>query len=277
MKKYYTFIVLAMATAMIASCKDNNKKAEEAADATAEVVEAAKTILTDDVLATIDDFAIIYLDESNNFDVQEFITSGLTEKDKMIKPDYLLDPAQTSGLVTRSQKFAALAILSSERAIRAAYGMPVEKSTEAIVRLCAELNHPLTHDDISNLKTSDRIRKFYEVCKERGELDYFWKLNSAFMAEFLYLMVCNPDPFLNNLTDEQWASFKKRYDSYLHTVRILANYDEEIASVVNIINETNSISNEEEASGIFDTKESGMQRILQAKDKYIARRNALLE
>lgn len=49
MKKYYLFIALAMVAAMTVSCKNNNKKAKEAAEATAEVVEAAKTILADDV------------------------------------------------------------------------------------------------------------------------------------------------------------------------------------------------------------------------------------
>lgn len=38
-----------MVAAMTVSCKNNNKKAKEAAEATAEVVEAAKTILADDV------------------------------------------------------------------------------------------------------------------------------------------------------------------------------------------------------------------------------------
>ena len=265
-----------MVAAMTVSCKNNKKKAENNGS-TEEVVEVAKTILADDVLATIDQYGEIYLDECGNYDIQEFIASYLTDEEKMVKPDYLLDPAQISGLVTKSQKFAALAILSSERPIREVYGMPVEKSVEAQVRLALDINYPFHNNELKDLKTSDKIRRFYEVCKERGELAYFWKLNSAFMTEFLYLIVNNPEPFLNNLTDEQWNSFKNRYESCLHTVRVLAEYDEEIASVMSIMNETNSVSNDEEASSIFATKESGIQRILEAKDKYIARRNTLLE
>ena len=274
MKKYYLFIALAMVAAMSVSCKNNNKKLQKA---NAEVVEAAKTVLADDVLATIDEYGQIYLDECSNYDIQEFIAAHLTDEEKLVKPDYLLDPAQTSGLVTKSQKFAALAILSSERTIREAYGMPVEKSVEAQARLALDINYPFHNNELKDLKTSDKIRRFYEVCKERGELAYFWKLNSAFMTEFLYLMVYNPDLFLNNITDEQWSSFRKRYDSFLSTVRILAKYDEEIASIVNIINETNSVSNDEETSEAFATKESGINKIIENKDKYIARRNALLK
>ena len=272
MKKYCLFIALAMVAGMTVSCK-NNKKAE----ADAEVVEVTKTILADDVLATIDELAKTYSNESNNFDVPEFITSYLSEEEKMIRPDYLLDPAKTSELITKSQKVAALAILCSEKPIRSAYGMPVEDSEEAIARLVAELNHPLSVDELKDLKPSEGIRRFYESSKESGELAYFWQLNSAFMTEFLFLIVNNPEPVLNNLTDEQWSLFKERYESCLQAVRVLAEYDEEIASVLSIMNETNSVSNDEEASVAFATKESGIQKILEAKDKYIARRNALLE
>lgn len=277
MKKYYLFIIiiLAVSVVMFASCK-NNKRAETNED-TAEVVETAKKILADDVLATIDEFGEIYIDECGNFDIQEFIASNLTDEEKMIKPDYLLDPAQTRSLVTKSQKFAALAILVSERTIRTAYDMPKEETVEAIIHLAADLNYPLHYEELKDLKTSEKIRRLYEVCKAKGELTYFWQLNSAFMTEFLYLIVCNPELFLNNLTDEQWSSFKKRYDSFLHTVRVLADYDEEMASVMNIINETNCVSSDEEASDIFATKESGIQKILESKDKYITRRNALLK
>lgn len=274
--KKFLFIALAMVAAMTVSCKNNNKRIENN-DATEKVVEAAKTILTDDVLATIDEYGQIYLDECGNYDIQKFITSHLTDEEKMVKPDYLLDPAQTSGLVTKSQKFAALAILSAEGTIREAYGMPVEKLVEAKVHLALDLNYPVNTDELKDWKTSDKIRRLYEVCKERGELVYFWQLNSAFMTEFLYLMVCNPDLFINNITDEQWSSFKKRYDSFLRTVRILAEYDEEMATIMNIIKETSSVSSDEEVSEIFATKESGIHRLLEDKDKYIARRNALLK
>lgn len=72
-------------------------------------------------------------------------------------------------------------------------------------------------------------------------------------------MVCNPDLFINNITDEQWSSFKKRYDSFLRTVRILAEYDEEMATIMNIIKETSSVSSDEEVSEI----------LLQKKVEYI--------
>ena len=272
--KKFLFIALAMVAAMSVSCKNNNKKLQKA---NAEVVEAAKTVLADDVLATIDEYGQIYLDECSNYDIQKFIAAHLTDEEKLVKPDYLLDPAQTSGLVTKSQKFAALAILAAEGTIRKAYGMPVEKSVEAHVRLALDINYPFHNNELKGLKTSDKIRRLYEVCKERGELVYFWQLSSAFMTEFLYLMVCNPDLFINNITDEQWSSFKKCYDSFLRTVRILAEYDEEMATIMNIIKETSSVSSDEEVSEIFATKESGIHRLLENKDKYIARRNALLK
>ena len=95
------------------SCK-NNKNAENN-EATAEVVEAAKTILADDVLATIDEFVQTYVNEAGKIDVAAVISSSLTEEEKLIKPDYLLEAAQANELVTKSQKVNALAVQAELR------------------------------------------------------------------------------------------------------------------------------------------------------------------
>ena len=275
MKKYYLFIALAMVAVMNVSRK-NNKKAE-ASEADAEVVEAAKTVLADDVLATIDEFAKIYTDENNFFDVPKFITSCLSEEEKMIKPDYLLDPASTSELITKSQKVAALAILCLEKSIRTAYGMPGEASAEAIERLCAELNYPLANDDFKDLKASDRIRQFYEICKESGELASFWQFNFVVINELAYLISQNPDIFFRNITEEQFATFYTRYKSCYAAVKEIANYDEEVAAALKALEENRCVSSSEESAKAYGSLANAKRTMTNSKEVYAARRAALLK
>ena len=227
MKKYYLFIALAMVAAMTVSCK-NNKKAEEAAEATEEVVEAAKTILADDVLATIDELAQTFADEAENINVTEIISSSLTDEEKLVKPDYLLEADQVNALVTKSQKVAALAILALERHVRLAYEMPTENTDEVLAHLTAELNHPVPADNPNNLTPTEKIRNTYEQCKKDGELSYFWRFALALQVEASYLISKNPDVFFRNLTEEQYHAFAKRFKAVTYAVKTLAEYDPEI-------------------------------------------------
>ncbi len=187
------------------SCK-NNKNAENN-EATAEVVEAAKTILADDVLATIDEFVQTYVNEAGKIDVAAVISSSLTEEEKLIKPDYLLEAAQANELVTKSQKVNALAV----------------------------------------------------------------------QAELRYLIANNPEPFFRSISDEQWASCSNRYASCIDAVRVLAEYDEDIAAFEEKFNETRSAANDEEADIVYATKEGAKQRIIESKENIIKLRNDILK
>ena len=274
MKKYYLFIALAMVAAMSVSCK-NNKKAE-ANEADAEVVEAAKTILADDVLATIDEIGKTYIDESGKIDVQKAIASSLTEDEKLIKPDYLLDPAQANDFVTKSQKVAGLAILVTESFVRDAYGMPKDECNEAIARLIADLNDPLSSDD-NDLPFVERVKKSYEQCKENGELAYFWHLMFAFQTEYRYLVANNPEPFFRNITEEQYSAFHDRMHTAIKAIETIAEYDAEVKEAWDAFNAAAAFDNSEEAAKMHETIETAKIDFAARKEEFAARRAALLK
>ena len=64
----------------------NSLRQKEASEATEEVVEAAKTILADDVLARIDEIGKTYFDELGKTSFADIISSYLTEEQKLVKP-----------------------------------------------------------------------------------------------------------------------------------------------------------------------------------------------
>ncbi len=113
MIKNNILIALAMlAVLTMVSCKNNNKKAQSQ-DPTQEEVQEMKQALADSVLAEIDAFVDEYIDASSkSFKIRDL---ELTENEKSVRPDYLLDPSVANNLVTRSQKINALVICNRTR------------------------------------------------------------------------------------------------------------------------------------------------------------------
>ncbi len=278
MKKTYLFIALAMVAAMSVSCKNNNKKAKEVAKATEEVVEAAKTILADDVLATLDKLAESFKNEENIVDVPAIISSSLTEQEKLVKPDYLLDPAQASEMVTKSQKINALAVLNTERPIRKAFGMPVDKVDEVIARLAADINFNISlKEDQDNRPLSERYSNFYNSCVENGDVASFWQCAFAIQNELGYLISNNPEVFFRNITEEQYTAFHNRFHTAIKAVETLAEYDADVKAAWDAFNAAKAFDNSGETDKMHATIETAKVDLPARKEAYAARRAALLK
>jgi len=266
------FACAAVCCAMTVSCK--NAKTTEP---TPEEIQAQKVALADSVLAEIDAFANeCMLASENAFRISKF---ELTEEEKMVKPDYLLDPSFARTLVTKSQKVNALGIYSIDLTIRTLYDMPLEETKEVMAKLTAEINHPVDVNVASDfeLPISEKIKKEYEACKERGELAFFWQFQNAVCIELGYLIVQNPELFFSKITEEQWLAYDMRVNEKNKAMRELAKYDEEMTAVLEIFNQTRVFSSDEEKASVGTSMESTKQFLIDNKDKFIAQRNALLQ
>jgi len=270
MKRTLTlFACVAACCAMMVSCK-NAKTAEP----TQEEIQAQKVALADSVLTQIDALAEQLSDASSNS--FRFKLMELTDAEKIVKPDYLLDPSVAENLVTKSQKVNALAIYAMEMGVREIYGMPTEEANAAIVKLAAEINHPIDFDYLtSDVPVSDKIRREYEICKERGDITYFWKFQYAIVTEMSYLLIMNPDLFSNKITDEKMKAYDQRVNALHLAIEELAQYDEEMASIFECSNKLYSNLSPEEVESY--NSEAAIQWRFAHKDIYISRRNALLQ
>ena len=233
-----------MVAAMTVSCKNNNKKAESN-EADAEVVEAAKTILADDVMATIDELVQAYINaDGGEIAYEEIIASSLTEEEKLIKPDYLLEASRANEMVTKSQKLNTLAILLVERPIRIAYGMPTEGTDEVIAHFIADVNSPVNLDGNKDLTLSEKLKKAYEFYKERGDVADFWQsYGLASVTELGYLISKNTDAFFRNINEDQYAAFLKRVTAVANAVRFLSEYDPEVKQAWDAFNIGGELAN----------------------------------
>jgi len=271
MKRTLTlFALVAICSAMMVSCK-NTKTTEP----TPEEIQAQKVALADSVLAFVDSLADTYIDYSvNSFD---FAAMKLDEAEKLVKPDYLLDPSEADSFITKTQKVNALAIYSVELFIRYMYDMPLDEARDALGKLAAELNHPIDFSKVKDMTRTERIKKEYEAYEESGDVAYFWQLHNAIICEMSYLVAQNPELFYSKISNEQWQAFYSRIKTLKKVIRELANYDEEMSQLWEFRSINSPYASDEERDIANQNIETAKQYHIDNKDKYITRRNALLQ
>jgi len=271
MKRTISLIALvAICSAMMVSCK--SKQSEP----TPEEVQAQKVALADSVLAKIDAFAEQFINVSDDADI--FAKINLTEEEKMVKPDYLLDPNDVSKFVTKRQKVNALAIYECETFIRNMYGMPTDEVKEVTAKLALELNHPADIDMYLewDKPSSELIKSEYNACKERGDVSYFWQFENAILYETNYLFANNPELYLKQIGEENFTAYSEEWNNLLRAIWTLAPYDEEI----NMISKSLPIQSEADINGLdkfFQNITTAIETYNNYSSRYIDERNSLLQ
>jgi len=274
MKKSLILIAVAMVAALtVVSCK-NNRKAQSQ-QPTQEEIQEMKQALADSVLAKIDEYAERLFVASDG--TMQFHKLELTEEEKIVKPDYLLDPSFASTLVTKSQKVNALAIYLTEYEIRRSYDMPLDEIKEVIAKLAVELNFSFDFKSIKkDTPVSELIKEQYNNLKERGDLAYFWQFQFATLTESSYILA-NTDVIFNKMSANEERALDECWQVLHKSIEELAQYDEEMSMVNDCWKKTVIEQSEEDKAVKFANLESVKQTLTDNKDILIARRNALLQ
>ena len=272
MKKISIIIALMVLAVLVVSCKcQKSSEKTETVKSEVAVVDATKAVLADDVLALLNDYAEDFI--ANFVEIHPVFTANLTEDEKLVKPDWFLDPAQLNELVTKSQKVNALAILLVDRPIMENLGIPTQEHDKIIGKLLSELNNPFNFDDVQNMSIAEKIQKNFEICKERGETQYVWNFALAAQNELMFIISRNPKAFLNNITEEDYQKVYKRYYNCVQAAVALAPYDKEIAQALEICKDEENFIDD----ALFHTLEDAKVSFVTKKATFESRRNALLK
>lgn len=273
MRKQYIFIALAVVAVLAAeSCK--NRKSNQ--ELTSEEINEQKVALSDSVLAKIDTLAANYFSAKDGFFTP--FKSILTDANMLDRPDYLLDPSVANTLVTRDQKINAIGIYFIDYIVRNIYNMPLGEAKEAIARLAMDVNYSIPIDKYDDgAELSSIIREAYDQCRENGEINCFWQLEYAMLAEVDYVIASCPGLFFYKVADEQWVNTSKAWGELLSIIAELAKYDEEMASILEGYNATNVITSEEDIADFTTSKSSAKQFYIKNYKKIADRRNALIQ
>jgi len=275
-KTYIISITVLLAALSFVSCKNINKKQNEDKALSAEQVEQTKKEIAQSVLDAVDAIQQEYQQAAqSSFIINKFV---LTEEEKLVKPDYLLDSDSANTLLTRSQKINALGIYFVEYWFRKLYGMPEKEIEQVIVKLATDIDYPLDLEYAgSDASMSEKLAKEYQACKEAGDLAAYWQFRNAVLVETDYLIAQNSRLFFNRITPEQWLSYYMKMTTTVNAIKQLAEYDEEMAAVNQMRIAYRVADSDEELFKMNRSTEVAKLYHLENQEKYAAARNALLQ
>lgn len=155
----------------------------------------------------------------------------LTEEQKMVKPDYLLDPTATAELTTMSEKYRALAVLLVDKKVAESYDMDITAYDEAIGKLLAEINDPALGVVNESATLEENLDALYNAENENGRINFFWELVTASSLEQIYILANNTDLYIGALDDTTAENITFRIILLTDAMDRLAEYDANIAEL----------------------------------------------
>ena len=263
--KKLSILAIAFAAVILASCGGKKTDQPEAAQnekrLEQEQIEASIKMHIDSIAAEIG--------QLKQF---PFVQEGgltLTNEEKQVKPEYLLNPSVAEEAATLSEKYRILSALSVDKKIASLYEMPTDEYDKAIAKLTADINDPsfkVIEDANSLFETTSAL---YDAMNENGRINYFWQLASAALVEQLYAINQNADKFLTAFDDKAASNVTFRIVLILDAVNRLAEYDPEIKPVKEAISSLEVLN----ATTVDELK----AQLAEAKDKIDAARSALIK
>lgn len=235
MKKLFVYSV---ATLMLFASCGNNKKAETAA------AEAQKSFEQEQIEAGIkvqvDSLAASFA-RMQQMPFMVSLKNGellLTEEEKLAKPQYLVDPIAVEELITLSQKYRAVAILTVDKTIAKAYDINTDSYDAAITTLLADIDDPAfdVFTKENDMPFTEACRTFYDQEDKNGRINYFWETVTSLVAEELFTIAQHQnESFLKCLDDKAVSDLTLRIVLLQDGLERLSDYAPELAELCETI------------------------------------------
>ena len=193
---------------------------------------------------------------------------SLTEEEKQVKPDYLLDLTVADNAMTLSEKYRVLSAIEVDKEVAKLYEMPVDDYDKVIGKLAAEINDPSFKaiDDVNGVyETTEAL---YNAMNENGRINYFWQIVATSLVEQLYVTSQNTDKFIASFTDDAAANVTFRLILIQDALDRLTEYDPEISPVAQAIAPLGVLN--------ATTVEELKSQLVEAKEQIASARNTLV-
>ncbi len=201
--------------------------------------------------------------------VQKDGTVSLTDEEKQVKPDYLINPSSAEDVATLAEKYRLLSVLGVDKRIAKLYEMPTDEYEKAISKLIAEINDP-SFKAIQNASSIyETTEQLYDAMEENGRINYFWQLAAASLVEELFVANQNTEKFLASFTDEIAANSTFRVVLILDALDRLSEFDADIQPVIEALRPLQVLN--------ATTVDELRSQLAEAKDKINFARNALVK
>ncbi len=265
MKKLTVFAV-ALAAMTFAAC-GGNKSAQ-----TAEETDSVKSFEQEQIEASIKMHFDSLANELGNLKQLPIVEKdgkiSLTDEEKQVKPDYLLDLAAADNAMTLSEKYRVLSAIEVDKELAKLYEMPVEDYDKAIGKLVADINDPSFQAVEEGATVYEASQALYDAMNENGRINYFWQIVATSLVEQLYITSQNSDKFIASFTDEAAANVTFRIIVIQDALDRLTEYDPELSPVAQAIAPLSVLN----ATTVDELK----AQMAEAKEQIANSRNALV-
>lgn len=230
------YVVAAFALLGLASC--GNKKTDLANAQEDSAIAFVQSELKDEIIQELDSL----LNEISACKSPSFVKSGtstltLTDEEKKVKPEYLVDPKNAVNASNLSEKYRILTVLRLDRNIAELYDMDTTEYDIAISKLLSDINDPAFKASFDDTKKDKaEIESLYAAEKEVGRINYVWECIATTNVESLYILSKNVDKLTSTLDDETVANISKRLSHILISVNTLDDYDSDFKPVSESLN-----------------------------------------
>lgn len=229
MKKITTILAVAALCLVAASCGQNkkNQKVVEQEKSQAELNQEALVKMHLDTLSN----------DISNLQAMGIIANVkdgkivLSEQEKKLKPDYLVDPSVADNLQTLSQKYRAIAILACDKEIAKLYGMSTDAYDKALIKLYADVNDSNLKDVIDSPDFGEALKAYYQASKQNGRIELFWDATAAAIVEELYIAAQNTEKFLVGFDDDSASNISYHITLLSIAIEDLATINSEYESL----------------------------------------------
>lgn len=234
MKKIISFVCIVVSVMIIVSCV--GKKSETVVN-----VEGVE-ITTEDLDELVKIAAEVEELADERIDIKLLNGSVvLSPEMKLIKPDYLVEPASLVNLETMSSKISAIGILLVDKAVADAYDMSTDEYEAVIARLFTETNFNIPFvvkkDDLKDLDWTNGKESIIEYFKNQKTAESWEKeliLLHAMAMEALY--IGNQNSVLTDkfYTPEMIEASEKSISKIVYALEKIAPYSESVSDIVKL-------------------------------------------
>ncbi|MCQ2074656.1 MAG: hypothetical protein MJY77_05620 [Bacteroidaceae bacterium] len=205
MKKFLTYVSIAALAVSVLSC-GGNRKAKQTDSGTSKEKSFVEQQQEEYIKMQIDSLAAEML-RLKPLDFVAKTSDGsivLTDKEKQVKPEYLINASVINDLQTLSQKYRAAALIYVDKEVANLYEMTstVSDYDKALTKLYLDINDPKLKEIFSNDDTAEAMNAFYEACKANGRTHFFWDVCAAAIVEHIYIAAQNSEKFLASFDDD---------------------------------------------------------------------------
>lgn len=268
-------IALLFASALIVgACGNTASKKKDAG--TKSDVSLQEQYLTHDLIIKIDSL-IAGFQQLGVMPHMKAIDEGtlvLTDREKRVKPTYLMPLARVNELITLNQKCRALAVYAVDREIAQLYEMPLEEYDKVIAQLMVDTDNVSLMEgaeikvEVNALDVNSWIVTMGEEQLGKEQMHLFFETIAAGIMESLYITSLDIPRYITYFNDQTASEVSYRFLLVVEGIKSLMPYHPELESIrgilepLNVINAINVKQLEEQLNTLAVVIAGGRNKLL---------------